>query len=405
MELQGKYGSAKVFVKDIEEGAKQQIINLLNQDFIEGSKVRIMPDVHEGMGCVIGFTADMGDKVIPNIVGVDIGCGMLTVDLGDIDIDLERLDKIIYNKIPSGNKTHNERKYNFERLRELYCLRDLKNTKRIERSIGTLGGGNHFIEVGIDDYNNKYLIIHSGSRNLGKQVADIYQRLAVDLCSGKEEYFKRKDELIRTYKEAGRRKEINKALKALAKEYEGLRPQYPKDLCFLTGEYRQRYLHDMKICQEYATLNRRVMAEIILEALLGKSLDDFDHFETIHNYINFQDNIIRKGAISAYKGEKILIPINMRDGSILAIGKGNTDWNYSAPHGAGRVMSRNVAKEKLSMDEFKKSMEGIYSTSISKTTLDEAPFAYKPMDDILESLEETAEIYSIIKPIYNFKAQ
>ncbi|MFY9214931.1 MAG: RtcB family protein [Tissierellaceae bacterium] len=405
MELQGKYGSAKVFVKDIEEGAKQQIINLLNQDFIEGSKVRIMPDVHEGMGCVIGFTADMGDKVIPNIVGVDIGCGMLTVDLGDIDIDLERLDKIIYNKIPSGNKTHNERKYNFERLRELYCLRDLKNTKRIERSIGTLGGGNHFIEVGIDDYNNKYLIIHSGSRNLGKQVADIYQRLAVDLCSGKEEYFKRKDELIRTYKEAGRRKEINKALKALAKEYEGLRPQYPKDLCFLTGEYRQRYLHDMKICQEYATLNRRVMAEIILEALLGKSLDDFDHFETIHNYINFQDNIIRKGAISAYKGEKILIPINMRDGSILAIGKGNPDWNYSAPHGAGRVMSRNVAKEKLSMDEFKKSMEGIYSTSISKTTLDEAPFAYKPMDDILESLEETAEIYSIIKPIYNFKAQ
>ncbi|MFY9612468.1 MAG: RtcB family protein [Tissierellaceae bacterium] len=405
MELQGKYGSAKVFVKDIEEGAKQQIINLLNQDFIEGSKVRIMPDVHEGMGCVIGFTADMGDKVIPNIVGVDIGCGMLTVDLGDIDIDLERLDKIIYNKIPSGNKTHNERKYNFERLRELYCLRDLKNTKRIERSIGTLGGGNHFIEVGIDDYNNKYLIIHSGSRNLGKQVADIYQRLAVDLCSGKEEYFKRKDELIRTYKEAGRRKEINKALKALAKEYEGLRPQYPKDLCFLTGEYRQRYLHDMKICQEYATLNRRVMAEIILEALLGKSLDDFDHFETIHNYINFQDNIIRKGAISAYKGEKILIPINMRDGSILAIGKGNPDWNYSAPHGAGRVMSRNVAKEKLSMDDFKKSMEGIYSTSISKTTLDEAPFAYKPMDDILESLEETAEIYSIIKPIYNFKAQ
>ena len=405
MELQGKYGSAKVFVKDIEEGAKQQIINLLNQDFIEGSKVRIMPDVHEGRGCVIGFTADMGDKVIPNIVGVDIGCGMLTVDLGDIDIDLERLDKIIYNKIPSGNKTHNERKYNFERLRELYCLRDLKNTKRIERSIGTLGGGNHFIEVGIDDYNNKYLIIHSGSRNLGKQVADIYQRLAVDLCSGKEEYFKRKDELIRTYKEAGRRKEINKALKALAKEYEGLRPQYPKDLCFLTGEYRQRYLHDMKICQEYATLNRRVMAEIILEALLGKSLDDFDHFETIHNYINFQDNIIRKGAISAYKGEKILIPINMRDGSILAIGKGNPDWNYSAPHGAGRVMSRNVAKEKLSMDEFKKSMEGIYSTSISKTTLDEAPFAYKPMDDILESLEETAEIYSIIKPIYNFKAQ
>lgn len=404
MELQGKYGSAKVFTKELEDGAKEQIVNLLDQDFIEGSKVRIMPDVHQGMGCVIGFTADMGDKVIPNIVGVDIGCGMLTVELGDIDINLEALDKIIYNKIPSGSKTHNAKKYNFERLKELHCLRDLKNTKRIERSIGTLGGGNHFIEIGIDDYKNKYLVIHSGSRNLGKQVAEIYQRLAIDLCSGKEDYFIKKDELIKAYKEAGRRKEINKALKELSKEYKDLHPQYPKDLCYLTGEYRQKYLHDMKICQEYASLNRMLMADIILNALLKKDLLDFNYFETIHNYINFTDNIIRKGAISAYKDEKILIPINMRDGSIIAIGKGNPDWNYSAPHGAGRLMSRNVAKEELSLEEFKKSMEGVYSTSVSESTLDESPFAYKPIEEIIENLGDTAEIYSIIKPIYNFKS-
>lgn len=403
MELQGKYANAKVFTKDLEDGAKEQIINLLDQDFIEGSKVRIMPDVHQGMGCVIGFTADMGDKIIPNIVGVDIGCGMLTVELGDIDIDLPSLDKIIYNKIPSGKDIHNERKYNFEKLKDLHCLRDLKNTKRIERSIGSLGGGNHFIEIGVDDYKNKYLVIHSGSRNLGKQVAEFYQRLAVDLCSGKEEYFIKKDELIKLYKEEGRKKEINKLLKELEKQYKGLEPKYPKDLCYLTGEYRERYLHDMKICQEYASTNRMVMADIILKSLLKKGLDEFKYFETVHNYIDFKDNIIRKGAIAAYKDEKILIPINMRDGSILAIGKGNQDWNNSAPHGAGRLMSRNVAKEELTLEEFKKSMEGIYSSSVKESTLDESPFAYKPIEDIINNIHETAEVLSIIKPIYNFK--
>ena len=404
MELLGKYATAKVFTKDLEDGAKEQIINLLNQDFIEGSKVRIMPDVHQGMGCVIGFTADMGDKVIPNIVGVDIGCGMLTVELGDMDIDLPALDKIIYNKIPSGSKVHNERKYIFEGLKELHCLRDLKNTKRIERSIGTLGGGNHFIEIGTDDQNNKYLVIHSGSRNLGKQVAEIYQRLAIDLCSGKGDYFIKRDEIIKTYKEEGRRNEINKVLKELEKEYENLKPKYPKDLCYLTGEYREKYLHDMKICQEYASLNRMVMADIILDALTKKGLEEYNYFETIHNYINFQDNIIRKGAISAYNNEKILIPINMRDGSIIAVGKGNSDWNYSAPHGAGRLMSRNTAKEELTLEAFKKTMEGIYSTSISESTLDESPSAYKPIEDIIDHIGETADIISIIKPIYNFKA-
>ena len=404
MELMGAYGSAKIFTENLDDGAKDQIINLLNQSFIEGSKVRIMPDVHQGIGCVIGFTADMGDKVIPNIVGVDIGCGILTVELGHIDIDLPTLDKIIYSKIPSGNKVHNERKYKFDKLEELHCYRDIKETKRLQRSIGTLGGGNHFIEVGVDEKSRKYLTIHTGSRNLGKQVAEIYQRLAVDLCSGKEEYFIKRDEIIKSYKEKGKRKEIKEVLDELKKEYEGLKPKYPKDLCYLTGEYREKYLHDMKICQEYASLNRRTIAEIILTELFGKPLKEFKYFETIHNYIDFRDNIIRKGAISAYKGEKLIIPINMRDGSIIALGKGNPNWNYSAPHGAGRLMSRNMAKEVLSLEEFKNAMEGIYSTSVNKATLDEAPFAYKPMEEIIGNIGETVDILHIIKPIYNFKA-
>ncbi|MCK9444446.1 MAG: RtcB family protein [Tissierellaceae bacterium] len=404
MELQGLYGKAMVYANELEDGAREQIINLLNQDFIGDSKVRIMPDVHQGVGCVIGFTADMGDKVIPNIVGVDIGCGILTVELGKVDIDLTALDKIIYNNIPSGNKVHSERKYKFHRLDELYCLRDLKNTRRIERSIGTLGGGNHFVEAGVDEDGDKYLTIHSGSRNLGKQVAEIYQRLAVELCSGKEEYFLQRDEIIKTYKEQGKKKEIKKALDKLAKRYKGLKPEYPKDLCYLTGVYRERYLHDMKICQEYASKNREVMADIILNSLLGKSLKDFNYFETIHNYINFKDNIIRKGAISAYEGEKLLIPINMRDGSILAIGKGNSRWNYSAPHGAGRLMSRRTAREQLKLEDFQESMEGICSTSVGMSTLDESPSAYKPMEDIIGSIGDTCQVLHIIKPIYNFKA-
>lgn len=404
LELKGKYNTATVFTENIEEGAKEQIVNLLDQDFIEGSKVRIMPDVHQGVGCVIGFTADMGDKVIPNIVGVDLGCGILTVELGDIDIDLPILDKVINNKIPAGKNVHPERKFAFNKLTELYCYRELKDTKRLIRSIGTLGGGNHFIELGIDSKNNKYLVIHSGSRNLGLQVANIYQRLAVDLCSGKEEYFKRKDEIIKTYKEQGRRKEIKKVLEELAKEYKNKEPKYPKDLCYLTDEYREKYLHDMKICQEYAELNREMMADIIIKALLGRNIEEFNSFHTIHNYINFKDNIIRKGAISAYKGEKVLIPINMRDGSILAVGKGNPEWNYSAPHGAGRLMSRTDAKGAQSLEEFKKAMEGIYSTSIHEGTLDESPFVYKPIDEIIKNIEDTVEIIGIIKPIYNFKA-
>lgn len=403
--VKGKYCEAKVFIDKVEDEVIEQLTELCNQPFVDGCKVRIMPDTHKGAGCVIGFTADLGDKVIPNIVGVDIGCGMLTINLGKIDFNLEELDQVIRNNIPSGKHVHEGRLMRFPKLQELKCYRGLNNSKRIERSIGTLGGGNHFIEVDIDNEGNKYLVIHSGSRNLGTQVVELYQKLAVDLCSGKEDYFIKRDELIKNYKEQGRKKEIQKALKELKIKYDSLEPKFPKELCFLSGTYREDYLNDMDICQEYATINRNTMANIILNKMFDKGLDDFENFTTIHNYINFKDNIIRKGSVSAYKGEKLIIPINMRDGSIIAIGKGNEEWNYSAPHGAGRVMSRTKAKENVTLEEFEKSMEGIYTTSVSEATIDESPMAYKSLEDIINNIDDTVEIINIIKPIYNFKAQ
>lgn len=404
VDVNGKYTSAKVFTNNLETEALEQIKKLCDQPFVEGCKVRIMPDTHAGAGCVIGFTADLGDKVIPNIVGVDIGCGMLTIELGQCNIELDVLDEIINKNVPSGKNVHEGRMIKFPKLEELHCYRELNNTKRIIRSIGTLGGGNHFIEIDMDNEGNKYLIIHSGSRNLGLQVANYYQKLAVDICSGKEVYFKEREELIKEYKALGKRKEIQRELKLLKARYDMLQPDYPEELCYLTGEYREKYLHDMKICQEYANLNRETMANIILGKLVGNGLEDYTYFHTVHNYINFKDNIIRKGSISAYNGEKLLIPINMRDGSILCKGVGNKDWNYSAPHGAGRLMSRTKAKEELSLEEFKKSMEGIYTTSVGLYTLDEAPMAYKSLDEILENINETVEEITILKPIYNFKA-
>ena len=405
IELKGKYNIAKVFTDNIEDKAKKQIIDLLNQDFVKDGKVRIMSDCHAGAGCVIGFTADLGDKVIPNLVGVDIGCGMVLVKLGKIDMDLKKLDNIIHKYIPSGYNVHESRIVRFPKLQELYCYRKLRDIKRIKRSIGTLGSGNHFVEINVNKNNDKYLVIHSGSRNLGHQVATFYQNLAIDMCSGKEEYYIKRDEIIKTYKEQSKRKEIQQALIDLKRKYEDLQPNYPKELCYLTGEYRNRYLHDMKICQEYAQLNRETIANIILNKIFSKSLSDFQYFHTVHNYINFNDNIIRKGAISAYEGELILIPINMRDGSILAKGKGNPDWNYSAPHGAGRIMSRGRAKKELNINDFKKTMQGIYSTSVTENTIDEAPMAYKPIKEIISNIQDTIEIIDIIKPIYNFKAQ
>lgn len=406
----------KIFTNDIEQEAVNQINELLEQEAFKNCKVRIMPDVHAGKGCVIGFTADLGDKVIPNIVGVDIGCGMLCVELGKIDLDLERLDKIINEHIPSGRNIRESKLINFDKINDLYCLRELKETKKFNRAIGTLGGGNHFIEVDKDEQDNKYLVIHTGSRNMGKQVADYYQNLAIELCSGKEEMYKRKDEIIKTYKEQGKKTEIQKALKELKEEYNQNKPNLPNDLCYLEGKYREMYLHDMKICQEYASKNRFYIAREILKkyfifsdfTLMFNNYDDLinrSSFETIHNYISFEDNIVRKGAIRANKGERVIIPINMRDGSIIAVGKGNEDWNNSAPHGAGRIMSRMKAKEMFNLEEFKESMKDIYSTSVVEETIDEAPFAYKPMQEIIDNIQDTVEIEKIIKPIYNFKAK
>lgn len=360
-----------------------------------------MPDVHAGTGCVIGFTADLGDKVIPNIVGVDIGCGMLCVQLSEKDIDLQKLDDIIHNYVPNGREVHDVRKVKFDKLKDLYCYRNLKDIKRIEKSIGTLGGGNHFIEIDEDEEQNKYLIIHSGSRNLGKQVADYYQNLAIKTMQGKDKLLEMQENLITEYKSQGKRKEIQSAIKELYKNFNPNPLKIPKELCYLTDKYREQYLHDMKICQEYAIKNRATIADIILSLM---NLSSEFSFETIHNYIEYKTNMVRKGAVSAKKDQMLLIPINMRDGCILARGKGNDEWNQSAPHGAGRIMSRNKAREVVNFDDYKNSMNGIYTTSVNKETIDEAPMAYKPMKEIIDNIQDTVEIVKIIKPIYNFKA-
>lgn len=394
----------KIFTDLVEEEAVTQIHTLMSQPAFSSCKVRIMPDVHAGKGCVIGFTADLGDKVIPNIVGVDIGCGMLTVELGNIDVDLAKLDAVIKQYVPCGKNVHEGRIVKFPKLQELYCYRELKDSKRLERSIGTLGGGNHFIEVDVDDDGNKYLIIHSGSRNLGKQVAEYYQSLAVELMQGKDELYKKQQEIIDTYKAEGRRTEIQSAIKELHRTFQPKLINIPKELCYLEGEYRDKYLHDMKICQEYAVINRWNIANIICVNLFNLSIHHFNHFETIHNYIDHKSNIVRKGAISAEAGEMLLIPINMRDGCILGIGKGNDDWNCSAPHGAGRLMSRTKAKEQLTLEEFQNAMSDVYSSTVSVETLDEAPMAYKPIESIVDNIKDTVEIIKILKPIFNFKA-
>lgn len=391
----------KIFTNNIESTALNQIYTLVKQPAFSNCKVRIMPDVHAGAGCVIGFTADLGDKVIPNIVGVDIGCGMLTVELGKIDVNFDELDKVIREKIPSGRNVHNNRVVKFDELQDLYCYRELKDTKRLEKSIGTLGGGNHFIEVDTDEDDNKYLIIHSGSRNLGKQVAEYYQKLAIEIMRGKDILLKMQEKIIADYKVQGRKREIEKAIKELHRNFHHNPLDIPKELCYLTGKYREQYLHDMEICQQFAVRNRGEIVKVILSAM---NWNDIRSFETIHNYIEFGSNMVRKGAISAKENERLLIPINMRDGCIIGIGKGNDDWNQSAPHGAGRIMSRSKARETVSLGDFQQSMKGIYTTSVSMSTLDESPMVYKSLDEILENIKDTIDVIKIIKPIYNFKA-
>lgn len=393
----------KIFTKNIEDKAKEQIDLLLEQEAFKDCKVRIMPDVHAGAGCVIGFTGNLGDKVIPNIVGVDIGCGMLCVELGNIELDLEKLDRVIRKRIPSGFEVHDAPLQYFDELQDLRCYKELKDTKRLERSIGTLGGGNHFIEIDVDEDNNKYLIIHTGSRNLGKQVAEIYQNKAIEYCSYKKELAEEKMATILYLKNEHRENEIQSALIEINKKYEG-KTKLPKDLCYLEGTLKEDYLHDMKMCQEFAKSNRWwIKTEILAGYFYDISVEN-NSFETIHNYISFEDNIVRKGAISAKKGERVLIPMNMRDGCIIGIGKGNDDWNQSAPHGAGRIMSRMQAKETLNVDDYKESMKDIYTTSVNEETIDEAPMVYKPMQEIIDCIGDTVEIEKIIKPIYNFKA-
>ena len=397
MEIKGKINTAICFARIIEDEAVEQIRRMCDYEFTAGSRIRIMPDVHAGVGCTIGTTMTVKDKAVPNIVGVDIGCGMYTVSLGKVKIDMEQMDAAAHF-IPSGINVWDGRKERLD-LTDLRCYRGLNDSRRLERSLGTLGGGNHFIEIDQAADGTKYLVIHSGSRNLGKQVAQFYQHLAVDLSKGKEDYFARRDSLIAEYKAAGRRSEIQAALQTL--RWEEKEAAIPEDLCFVYGQYLEDYLHDVEICQRFARRNREVMAEIILQQI---GLKAADAFHTIHNYIDTSEMILRKGAIAAHKGERVLIRINMRDGSVLAIGKGNPEWNFSAPHGAGRIMSRSAAKEKLDLEEYRREMTGIYTTSVNEATLDEAPMAYKSLADIIDVIRDSVDILEVLKPIYNYKA-
>ena len=399
LEIKGKTSTAICYASIIEPKAIDQIRRMCDYEFTRGSKIRIMPDVHAGKGCTIGTTMTVVDKAVPNIVGVDIGCGMYTVELGKEDIDLKKLDEAAHF-IPSGMNVWNDIQENFN-IEELKCYDQLINIDWLKCSLGSLGGGNHFIEVDVSEDGTKYLIIHSGSRNLGKQVAQIYQEKAIDQCKGISVYKKEKNNIVENLKAEGRFQEIETALKIFEKKKLEQAVDIPDDLCYVSGKLLEDYLYDVEICQRFAKRNRELMAEIILKQT---GIISYSSFHTIHNYIDMQEMILRKGSIAAHDGEKVLIPINMRDGSVLAIGKGNSEWNYSAPHGAGRLMSRMQAKENISLEDYKKSMEGVYTTSVNLETLDEAPMAYKSLNDIIDVIKETVDIIEVMKPIYNFKA-
>ena len=402
-EVRGKYASAKIFTEVVEEEAIAQVIALLNQPYAEGQRVRMMPDIHAGAGCTIGTTMTISDKVCPNLVGVDIGCGMKTVKLAEGTVlDLERLDAALHGYedaeviVPSGFDIRASRHSccNSISLEELRCAKNV-DLDRAYRSIGTLGGGNHFIEIDRDEAGNVYLVIHTGSRHLGIDVCKFYQEQAFKSLSSPSQ--EERMALINSLKAAGRQRDIPSALQELAKRS----PKSTKDLAWCEGQLFEDYIHDMRIAQRYAELNREAIAEAICQ-YMGWEVED--EFQTIHNYIDTEHMVLRKGAVSAQSGEKLLIPINMRDGSLLCIGKGNEDWNCSAPHGAGRLMSRAKAKATVSMAEFEESMAGIYTTSVSVGTLDESPMAYKRIEDIVGNIADTVDIVSVIKPIYNFKA-
>lgn len=407
----------KIYTDNIEENALEQIKELLSIDVFSDKKIRIMPDVHTGAGCVIGFTGDLGDKVIPNIVGVDIGCGMRVLNLGKLpDIDYHAFHEHIRSNVPSG-KIVREDRFGFKPLvgeemeiyreakllvSELYCYRELKDSGRINKAIGSLGGGNHFIELDKDDDSNVYLVIHTGSRNLGKQVSDIYQAKAVKhLTDGADEFEETIKRTIEEYKAAGRRSELQNVIKKMRKEHKNVEPKLPPALCYVEGEAREHYLHDMRLCQRWAVLNRKLIALLLMRFFPETEIKE--EFESVHNYIS-DENIIRKGSISAEYGERCIIPMNMCDGSLLCTGKGNPDWNCSAPHGAGRVLSRTQAYENITMEDFEASMQGIYSESINNFTRDESPMVYKPAEEIIANIGDTVNIDAIIRPIFNFKA-
>ena len=395
--LKGKYNEAKVFADTADETSVSQVLLLLDQEFVSGSRIRMMPDIHAGAGCTIGTTMTVTDKIVPNLVGVDIGCGMETVAVREKHIELQKLDKLIYEKIPSGfqirEKTH--RYYEQIDLEELYCYRQI-HAVRAEKSLGTLGGGNHFIEVDKDEEGTIYVVVHSGSRHLGVEVAQYYQEEAYKALNGQTK--KDIDQRIADLKAQGREKEIQKSIAELKNT---VKTNIPKVLAYVSGELFDQYIHDMKIVQNYAGLNRKAMMDEIIK---GMKLHVTSQFTTIHNYFDPDAMILRKGAVSAKKGEKLLIPINMRDGSLICTGRGNDDWNQSAPHGAGRLMSRSAAKQSFTVSEFRKQMNGIYSTSVNKETLDECPMAYKGMDEIVKNITDTAVIDNVLRPIYNFKA-
>ena len=397
IELKGKYNEAKIFTDIVDEASISQVLLLLNQEFVSDSKIRLMPDIHAGAGCTIGTTMTITDKIVPNLVGVDIGCGMEVIEVKEKHIELGKLDKLIYEKIPSGfnlrEKSH--RYFKNINLEDLYCYKQI-DKKRAEKSLGTLGGGNHFIEANKDDEGNIYIVVHSGSRHLGLEVANYYQEEGYKELNGSAQ--KDIDTLIMELKAQGKQKEIQKSIAALKNTK---RTNIPRQLAYVSGGLFIQYIHDMKIIQKYAELNRQAMIDEIVK---GMKLHVIDQFTTIHNYIDTDAMILRKGAVSAKDREKLLIPINMRDGSLICTGKGNDEWNQSAPHGAGRLMSRSAAKESFTVSEFKKQMEGIYTTSVNRDTLDECPMAYKGMDDIVNNIDDTVEIDRIIKPIYNFKA-
>ncbi|OUO52012.1 RNA-splicing ligase RtcB [Desulfovibrio sp. An276] len=365
IEITGKYSTAKIFTDEVDGESIKQVQLLCNQEFTEGSRIRLMPDIHAGKGCTIGTTMTITDKVVPNLVGVDIGCGMFVVNLGAVDLDFEKLDQVIRKYVPAGFSIHDHVPCPEvqDMLDGLVC-KDHVDMDRAAKSVGTLGGGNHFIEIDKDEEGSLYLVVHSGSRHLGLQIANYYQQLAIEQCSAK----------------------------------------VPQELAYLTDSAFTTYLNDMRVAQEYAVLNRETIVRSILFNMFGMEALPTNNFTTIHNYIDMKNMILRKGAVSAQKDELFLVPINMRDGSLICRGKGNADWNYSAPHGAGRIMSRSQAKKKLSMAEFQREMAGVYSTSVKQTTLDESPMAYKGMDNILANIGPTADVVKVIKPVYSFKA-